>query len=362
MIANADPPPSADTIAAQLLSLSAEYAPTPLLDLPRLATRLGVAQVLAKDEGRRMLGSFKSLGGTYAGLRALARLAGSDIAGLLAAQPRDLPPLLCASDGNHGLAVATAARLAGAQAAIYLHAGVPALRARRIEAQGGRVVRVAGTYDDAVDAAAAAARKGAGILIPDTSDDPADPTVADVMAGYGVIAAELRREADDAQLPRPTHLFVQAGVGGLAAAIIAGLQGWLAPPAMFVVVEPEKAACVGAALAADERVRLTDDLDTAAEMLSCGEASMAALPVLRQHGARFVTVSEVELVAAPLLLRDHGGPASTPSGACGLAGLARAATDPAIAARLHLSSGSRVLLVVSEAELEAAVDTGTASA
>jgi diaminopropionate ammonia-lyase len=108
-----DPVPAhtAESVAAELLRLSPAYAPTPLLDLPRLAARCGVAQVLAKDEGRRMLGSFKSLGGTHAGLRALARAAGSDVAGLLdpARHPDPLPALICASDGNHGLAVVAAA-------------------------------------------------------------------------------------------------------------------------------------------------------------------------------------------------------------------------------------------------------------
>src|SRR5882672_11579684 len=96
----------AEAAAADLLRLSPAYAPTPLLDLSELAARLGVGQLLAKDEGRRMLGSFKSLGGTYAGLRALARVAQTDIEGLLARRPKKLPALLCASDGNHGLAVA----------------------------------------------------------------------------------------------------------------------------------------------------------------------------------------------------------------------------------------------------------------
>src|SRR4029077_14269093 len=121
-----------------------------LLDLGELAVRLGIRQLLAKHEGRRMLGSFKSLGGTYAGLRVLARRGGMDIPGLLA-RPMGAPPaLICASDGNHGLAVASAARFAGAPARIFLHSGVPAIRARRIEAEGAEIVRVQGTYDDAV--------------------------------------------------------------------------------------------------------------------------------------------------------------------------------------------------------------------
>src|SRR6478735_7846648 len=150
----------AEAAAADLLRLSGAYAPTPLLDLSALAACLGVSQLLAKDESRRMLGSFKSLGGTYAGLRTLARLSGMDVSGLLTARPSDLPALICASDGNHGLAVAAAARFAGTAARIFLHSGVPAIRARRIEQQGGEITWVQGTYDDAVDAAAAAARGG----------------------------------------------------------------------------------------------------------------------------------------------------------------------------------------------------------
>lgn len=333
-------------IGAFLAGLSPDYRPTPLLDLPRLAERLDCAQVWAKDESRRALGSFKSLGGTYAGLRALARHAGCSPDALLRRQAGGLPALTCASDGNHGLAVAYAARLAGGPARIFLHAGVPAWRAERIAREGAEIVRVAGTYDDAVDEAAASAARDGAILVADTSADPADPVVQDVMAGYGVIAAEIRAEMEAAGSPRPTHLFVQAGVGGLAAALADGLADWMAPPARIVVVEPESAACVAAAVAADAIVRLTGDLDTAAEMLSCGEASAPALAILRRHGARVVTVTEADLVAAPGLLARCGGPATSPSGGTGLAGLARAAS--AMRDELALDAGSRVLLIVSE--------------
>ncbi|MGB9369546.1 MAG: pyridoxal-phosphate dependent enzyme [Xanthobacteraceae bacterium] len=342
----------AEAAAADLLRLSPAYAPTPLLDLSALAARLGVGRLLAKDEGRRMLGSFKSLGGTYAGLRALARLKGMDISGLLATRPGDLPALICASDGNHGLAVAAAARLAGTSARIFLHRGVPAVRARRIEEQGGEIVWVQGTYDDAVAAAAAAAanaRAGTGILVADTTDDPGDPVVGDVMTGYGVIAAEVRQQAEAAGYPPPTHLFVQAGVGGLAAAMAGGLRDWLAPPATIVVVEPEKSACVAAAFAHDRVVRIAGDLQTAAEMLSCGEASAPAMDILRRHRARVATVSEADLLEAPRLLREGGGPATTPSGAAGFAGLCHALSGRG--GNFGLGRDSRVLVVITESDL-----------
>lgn len=340
-------------IAATLARLSPAYAPTPLLDLKPLASRLGVAQVLAKHEGARFLNSFKSLGGTYAGLAALARAHGTDIARLLSDHPRDLPALICASDGNHGLAVAAAARFAGTRATVFLHARVSQLRARRIEAQGADIAWVEGTYDDAVDAAAAAAKSGGSILVADTARDASDPIVRDAMAGYGVIAHEVRQQVAAAGGLPPTHLFVQAGVGGLAAALAEGLRGWLASPARIVAVEPERCACLQAALAAGRVVRLGGDLATAAEMLSCGEASAPAFEILRAAGAEVVTVSEQQLHDAPNALRAVGGPATTPSGATGLAGLMSVVAEMD-EPHFGLTFESRVLIVISEAALDEA--------
>lgn len=340
--------PSTAEIAAMLGQLSPEYAPTPLLDLPKLAALCGVAQVLVKDEGRRMLRSFKSLGGTYAGLRALARASGMEVPALIAARPAGQKALICASDGNHGLAVAAAARFAGAPSRVFLHATVPAPRAQRIAEMGAEIVWVDGTYDDAVDAAAAAARDSGGILVADTTDRPDDPVVHDVMAGYGVIAAEIRDQIVAAGHERPTHLFIQAGVGGLAAAMAAGLGGWLDAPRAIVAVEPEAAPCVSAALATGKVVRVAGDLETTAGMLSCGEASAPAFAVLLAHGATAMTVPEKALDDLPALLATCDGPRTTPSGGAGVAGAILACTDPA---RQHPGPQARILLVISEAAL-----------
>lgn len=338
------------SIAADLRRAFPDFVPTPLLELPVLAKQLGVAQVLAKDEGRRPLGSFKSLGGTYAGLRALARAAGTGIAGLLSERRAGLPALICASDGNHGLAVATAARLAGATAIVFLPAGISESRVRRIEATGARIQRVVGSYDEAVDQAATAAEQGAGILVSDTVPAPGDPIVADVMAGYEVIAAEVREQIEEWGSPRPTHLFVQAGVGGLAAAVSQNLHDWMAPPARIVVVEPGKAACVSAALSRGKVVRLPGDVETTAEMLSCGEASFPAFAILKRLRVACISVSEDGLAGVPAFITAHGGPRTTPSGGAGIAGLRSALEgEPA---RLGLNSESRVLVIVSERALD----------
>ena len=151
---------------------------------------------------------------------------------------------------------------------------------------------------------------------------------------------------------KPTHLFVQAGCGGLAAAMTLGLKDWLAAPGAVIVVEPEKAACVAAALNQGRVVRVPGDLVTSAEMLSCGEASAPALDVLRQAGAKAMTVSDAALAEATALLSECGGPGTTPSGAAGLAGAMTAVASPDASRGMALDAGSRILLVVTETELD----------
>lgn len=325
--------------------------PTPLVELPELARLCRVASVLVKDEGQRPLGSFKALGGVYAGLRALARATGAaDIQSLVAQKSPELklPKLICASDGNHGLAVAAAAELVGAPAAVFLHEGVPQARARRIAQRGAEIVWVAGTYDDAVDAALAMAQRGEGLMISDTSSDAADPVTADVMAGYLVMADEIAQQLKQRSHPTPTHLFVQAGVGGLAAALAQGLCEKHRLACRIVVVEPASAACVGSALASGQIERLSGALHTAAEMLSCGEASAPAVEILRRVGANAMAVSEPLLLEAVETLSACGGPATTPSGAAGLAGLISVRQNAQLSGRLAVDDASRILLIASE--------------
>ena len=323
-----------------------DYRATPLIDLTLLAKRCGVARVMIKLENERPLGNFKSLGGMYAGLWALSQASGlSDIGALLADPPPGLPTLICASDGNHGLAVAAAARRVGAQAIIYLHHQVPPARAERIAALGARVVRIEGSYDDAV---AAAAGDRAGMLIADTTDRLDDPIVVRVMEGYGLIASEISDQLAADGREYPTHMFIQAGVGGFAAAMADGLCADLRKPGQLVVVEPESAPSVAYALRAGSPELVSGSLETSAEMLSCGLASSPAVEVLLHHKAASVLVSETLLEDAPAVLVRAGGPGTTPSGAAGLAGLLRVCMDQALRKRMAIDGDSCVLLTITE--------------
>lgn len=327
--------------------------PTPLLELPALARLAGVNRVFVKVEGERPLGSFKSLGGMTAGVRALAHACGI-------ADPRDLlskatsasvPGLICASEGNHGLAVAAAAHKAETKAIVYLPMEVSEARALRIEAQGAEVKRIDGTYDDAVLAAEAAAKRGEGLLISDTSSDPGSAVVNNVMQGYGLLAQELIEQFRKPPHEAPTHLFVQAGVGGLAAAMVEGLQPLLRAPAKFIIVEPESAPCVARALAQGQPTLIDGSLHTSASMLACGVASAPALRILQRHTVSTLLVSEADLRTGMTELRAVGGPDTTSSGAAGVAGLLRVAAKPELRESHGLTADSIVLLIASERDI-----------
>ena len=324
--------------------------PTPLLELPSIARSTGVGRVFVKVEGERPLGSFKALGGMIAGVRALAGASGlTDPRDLFSdKRARQLPRLICASEGNHGLAGAAAANKAGTHAVVFLRSDVSAARAARIQAFGAEGVRVEGTYDDAVDAAEAAARRGDGLLISDTSNDPGSSVVNDVMAGYGLLADELIEQFRDPSREPPTHLFVQAGVGGLAAAMIDGLQPLLRAPNKYLVVEPDAAPCVARALQTGKPTLVAGDMHTSASMLACGLASAPALRTLQRHSVSSVLVSDDELRLAPTKLRDASGPATTESGATGFAGLLQVAARQELRSLHRLDDDSVVLLIATE--------------
>jgi diaminopropionate ammonia-lyase len=335
----------------RLLKLCPAHRVTPLLNLGAIATKLDIATLFAKDEGKRALGSFKSLGGTYAGLAALARKAGVDVPALFelaVAQKEILPRVVCASDGNHGLAVAAAARLIGSSATIYLHASVAQDRIDRIKAQGAEIVIIDGSYDDAVIAAERAAVGGDGLLVADTGQAADDPIVADVMAGYSVIGDEIIGQLAELSLPNPTHIFVQAGVGGLAAAMAESLCDILVAPAKLIIVEPEQAACVAPALKQRKAVQIAGDLETSAVMLSCGLASTPALEILLRNSALAIEVSEADIARATQLLNQQSGISTTASGATGFAGLMKAVENPLLKQQFELDETSRPIIFITE--------------
>ena len=179
----------------------------------------------------------------------------------------------------------------GCRCVIFIHAGVSDGRREAIAAYGAEVIRVAGNYDDSVRHAAERAARHGWIVVSDTSYEGYVDIPRDVMHGYTVIADEIIEQIAGA--PKPTHAFVQAGVGGLAAAVCARFwQRWGAKRPVFVVVEPEKADCNFQSARTGRPAGATGDLDTIMAGLSCGEVSPLAWQVLERGADAFITISD----------------------------------------------------------------------
>jgi diaminopropionate ammonia-lyase len=336
-----------------------DYGPTPLQQFPALSRDLGVSAISVKDEGQRLgLGSFKALGGAYAlirlvleeGERRLSRpldfrdLSGSEVRAIAAQMTFG-----CATDGNHGRSVAYGAQLVGARATIFVHEGVSVQRVAAIARYGAEIIRVSGTYDDAVGEAARVCDERGWTILSDTSWPGYERVPGLVMQGYVAIASEAIRQLSEP----PTHVFIQAGVGGIAAALaghFAIVLGDKRPT--LIVVEPARAACLFATAKAGHPVKIEPGEPTVMAMLECYEPSLIAWRILSRTADAFMTVEEEDAVAAMIrLARPSGGdPAivAGESGGVGLAGLVRVASDKRWREILDLGPAARVLLINTE--------------
>ena len=337
-----------------------EYAQTPIHDLPKMATDLDVAQVLLKDESDRFgLGSFKAIGGTYGCLLAVQRELQDrgievDAAGLRNGRYQEETAnivLICATDGNHGRAVAWAARNLGCPCVVYVPSIVSEPRRVAIEAEGATVIRIDGTYDEAVRDASDAAANSGGLVVSDHSFPGYETIPRAIMQGYTIVIAELMQAI--ASQPLPTHVFVQAGVGGFAASICGYLWEKLGVdrPA-FICVEPSIANCLYQSAAAGRLVTVPGDLDTVMGCLSCGEASTLGWSILRDGATAYMTISDTQAVTAMKALSSGGyGQQEVvlgESGIAGLAGLLAVGTDELAREQLGLDKDSRILLFGTE--------------
>ncbi len=319
------------------------HAATPLLSLPALAERLQVGEIRVKDESQRWgFGAFKALGGVFA-VHEFVR-AHQDRA------PADIT-FTTASSGNHGRSVAMGAHLVGARCVIFLPKFTSAEKEAAIRDRGAEVIRVDGDYDTAVAECRRQAEKNGWTIISDTSWEGYEQVPRDVMRGYTVLAEEIVHEWPEG----PTHLFVQAGVGGLAAAVIGHLWAVLPQRPLSVVVEPASADCWFQSNLAGRPVLASGNAETAMGGLACREISPVTWPVIGLGADWFMTIEEDQVMPARKLFAHPLGsdPAVTsgPSGCAGLAALARACTDEAAYRALALDRNARVLLINSEGNL-----------
>jgi diaminopropionate ammonia-lyase len=338
------------------------HKPTPLHSLPALAERLGLGEIRVKDESQRFgFGAFKALGGVLAVYTVLSGAVGeayhtnasfADVMNGVYKEITSKFTFATASSGNHGRSVAAGAKLFGNRCFVFLPKFTSAEKEAAIRARGAEVIRVDGDYDTAVAECKRKSAENGWTIISDTSWEGYDSVPRSVMRGYCVLAHEAvvqhGRQA-------PTHVFVQAGVGGLAAAVIGYLWAVLPERPIFIVVEPQSADCWFQSNLAGKAAPASGNADTAMGGLACREISPVTWPVIGEGADWFMTIEEDQVMPARRLFAHPlgGDPAvaSGPSGCAGLAGLLRVCADEAAFEALKLDRHSRVLLINSEGNL-----------
>lgn len=331
-----------------LLDVCPVHTPTRMASASTLASEIGVAALDLKMESERMgLGSFKALGGAFAVAQMVRDHAELSLGFWL---PPDATcsdavlelagdmTFITASAGNHGLSVAAGAGIFGATAVIVLSSTVPEEFAQRITDIGAEVVRVDGDYEDSVDHAIALANTNGWQLLADGSWDGYIDPPALVMEGYTVLAQECRMKFEFSG-KWPTHVFLQAGVGGLAASFAAHVRDhWPVQP-VIIVVEPDAAPCLQASARAGELTRAPGPVSNMGR-LDCKDASLIAFDSLHRDADVFVSVSDQDAADAADRLTEAGF-GTTPSGGAGFCALALGKID-------GIDSQSRCLCIVSE--------------
>ncbi len=349
-----------------------QYSITPLADLKGMARYLGLGGLYVKDESYRFgLNAFKVLGGSFAMAKYIAQEMGKDVSELTydyltSEQFRRAfgqATFFTATDGNHGRGVAWAAKRLGQKAVVHMPKGSSKSRFDNIAKEGASVTIEEVNYDDCVRMAAAeAAQCPNGVIVQDTAWEGYEDIPSWIMEGYGTMAAEAAGQLRELGVNRPTHIFIQAGVGSLAGAV----QGFfrnLFPndPPKVVVMETAAADCLyRGAEAGDGAPRIvTGDLETIMAGLACGEPNIIGWDILRNHASAFlscpdwVSAKGMRMLGVPCA----GDPkvVSGESGAVGMGVLDTIMNDPTyrgLREYLELDRFSQVLLISTEGDTD----------
>ena len=301
----------------QLLEACPIYQPTPLSHY-----QIEGRNILIKDESQRMrLGAFKALGGVYA----VAKLIESSIERPL--RPQDYftetvkahaqtLTFVCASAGNHGMAVAAGARLFGAKARIHLSDTVPETFSDRLKSLEAEVCRSGADYEESILAAISYVNTTGAIHLADGSWAGYTEPPRLVMEGYTIMAEEMRQSLEASGV-WPSHVYLQAGVGGFAAAIAYMIRSNWAVQPKIIIVEPEAAPCLGQSTTQNMMTTVSGPVSTMGR-LDCKTPSLLAFEILKTCADQMITTTDADAETAAIIAAKYGLP-TTPSGAAGLA-------------------------------------------
>ncbi len=349
-----------------------QYNQTPLAELKQMAQHLGLKDFFVKDESYRFgLNAFKVLGGSFAMANYIAEKLGKDVADLTydvltsnkLREEFGQATFFTATDGNHGRGVAWAANKLAQKSVVLMPKGSTQTRKENIEKEGAKVTIEEVNYDECVRMANKMAEETEnGIMVQDTAWDGYEKIPTWIMQGYGTMALEASKQLAEAGNKRPTHVFVQAGVGSLAGAVV-GYFANLYPdnPPNMIVVEAQVADCLyKSAIEKDGKIHFVEgDLQTIMAGLACGEPNTISFDILENHTSVFVSapdwVSEkgMRMLGAPL----KGDPQviSGESGAVAMGLVATAMQDPEykeLRDTLELDENSSVLMFSTEGDTD----------
>ncbi|HDK7159639.1 TPA: diaminopropionate ammonia-lyase [Clostridium botulinum] len=348
-----------------------QFTKTPLVNLDNLAKRLGVAGIYVKDESYRFgLNAFKVLGGSFSMGKYLAKRLGKDISELSyeklnsedARKKLGDITFITATDGNHGRGVAWTATQLNQKSIVYMPKGSSLTRLENIRKEGAKASITEFNYDDAVRLAASEAKENGWVMVQDTAWEGYEEIPTWIMQGYGTMASEALEQLKELNVKKPTHIFVQAGVGSLAGAV----QGYFASVfkdecPITVIVEADEADCLyRSAIAGDGKPRaVTGDMPTIMAGLACGEANTIGWEVLKSYSSTFVSCPDwvsangMRMLGNPI--KEDKKIISGESGAV-TAGLLKAIMTEddmkELREQLNLDENSRILLFSTEGDTD----------
>ena len=332
--------------AAETIKTFPGYSPTPLRSLAKAADLAGLGQLFYKDESLRFgLKNFKAVGGAYAVLKLVED-----------AKDKDKIVITSSTAGSHGRSIAWGAKMAGVRCVIFIAESVSAGREKGMTDLGAEVIRVPGRYEESFQAARKAAAQNGWQMVCDTTFPGYDDIPLTIMQGYGSLVEEICDQLQDEHGLKAddlTQVFLQAGCGGFATAIMAAILNHCREKRpKFILVEPEKANCVLKSMEKGSPVFLEGDISTLMGGLEVAEVSMVAWPIMREYADGVLAISDQAVAPAMKALAEGafgGGEIEAgESAAAGLIGALAATSDDTLKEAFALNKTSKVLVIGTE--------------
>jgi len=326
--------------AYNIISRWDNYSPTPLISLNKLSEKLGLNKIFYKDESKRFhLKSFKALGGAYAVEKVT--------------KGNKEVVVSTATAGNHGRSVAWGSKKLGLKCKIFISEYVSEFRAEVMRSFGADVIRVKGNYDNSLKECIKQSKQNNWQIVQDVAWQDYKLVPKLTMAGYSVMMKEISEQINNQQI---SHIILQAGVGGMAAAMVAGIARYLDHIPKVIIVEPESAACVLESIKVGKIEKISIKKESLMGGMSCDEVSLVPWEILKNSVSYCVTVSDDCISKTVKFLANSefsdekiiGGECSTP----GIISLVGLCNDVEIKKKININEDSNVLLFGCEGDAD----------